>query len=90
MNTSTKMAYHNGGWTCPTPFYTEDWTHRDMCMSFIFLVIVFGVIIFAILDYTYIKILREKFWLALHLVEVDVEKDTDPDLTRSGSGFDSS
>ena len=30
MNTSMMIAYHNGAWTCPTPFYTEDWTHRDM------------------------------------------------------------
>jgi hypothetical protein len=30
MITSMMMAYHNGAWTCPTPFYMEDWTHRDM------------------------------------------------------------
>ncbi len=32
LNDPTKMtmAFHNGAWTCPTPFYMEDWTHRDM------------------------------------------------------------
>ncbi len=30
MTTSMMMAYHNGAWTCPTPFHMEDWTHRDM------------------------------------------------------------
>ncbi len=30
MNISVMMAFHNGGWTCPTPFFMEDWTHRDM------------------------------------------------------------
>ncbi len=24
------MAYHNGDWKCPTPFYMEEWTHRVM------------------------------------------------------------
>jgi hypothetical protein len=29
LNTRIMMAYHNGAWTCPTPFYMDDWTHRD-------------------------------------------------------------
>jgi hypothetical protein len=28
--TEMTMAFHNGVWTCPTPFEMEDWTHRDM------------------------------------------------------------
>jgi hypothetical protein len=34
MNTSTMMAYHNGAWTCTTPFYMEDWTYHNMYMQY--------------------------------------------------------